>query len=415
MSTHTLDRPQPLGIFALPAGYLVLPASEADGARRALMHGDTSVDLPDAWRFFALALRGDLNAAHDALAAQHDEIAAYNRFVLHSTPEAYTTLRDTLDGELRTLLDLVAFTLGYIDRAPEPGALNGEVLALALSAQASAEIEAGNAHKAIDILDRATVASNVASPLLAAQTLNQLAALRRSAQPQNASQALLHYREALRLAADTPLSMLRAELWLNQGTLLHEMADGQRGVLLEAVKCYQEAIRCGLSRDATPEQFALAHNNLALAYLSMPMTEASDQLRMAVAVQSLREALKVYTRDRYPEQWASTQLNLANALQYLPSSHPQDNLAQAVEIYEDVLQVRDRAFDPVGYARVLANQANALAHLGIFGPALEKLNEAHKLFHWHNEPDMAASVLALAGDINERIDARGASLAHSGG
>ena len=89
--------------------------------------------------------------------------------------------------------------------------------------------------------------------------------------------------------------------------------------------------------------------------------------------------------EEHPDMWASVSMNLANALQYAPSSHPQENLIQAVEIYEDVLQVRSRAKDPVAYALVLLNQANALAHLGIFKPALEKLAESYKLFHWYDQ------------------------------
>jgi tetratricopeptide (TPR) repeat protein len=141
---------------------------------------------------------------------------------------------------------------------------------------------------------------------------------------------------------------------------------------------------------------------VGLRYLAMPMREAGDALRAAVAIQSLREALRIYTRDEHPESWASTQLNLANALQYLPSSHPAENLAQAVEIYQELLAVRTKEMDPVGYARLLANQANALAHLGVFGEALTQLEEAHRLFHWHGEPELAAAALEQVARINER-------------
>jgi tetratricopeptide (TPR) repeat protein len=123
---------------------------------------------------------------------------------------------------------------------------------------------------------------------------------------------------------------------------------------------------------------------------------------MGIAVQSLREALKVYAPESHPELYASVRMNLANALQYLPSSHPEENLQQAVEIYEELLQIRQRALDPIAYARTLFNQANALGHLGIFAPALEKLAEAHKLFHWHGEPDLAAEALAQSATIQSQ-------------
>ena len=68
---------------------------------------------------------------------------------------------------------------------------------------------------------------------------------------------------------------------------------------------------------------------------------------------------------------------------------------QAVEIYEELLQTRSRAEDPVGYARLLANQANALAHLGLFSQSLEKANEAYKSVHWHNEADAAEQRIGI--------------------
>jgi tetratricopeptide (TPR) repeat protein len=135
----------------------------------------------------------------------------------------------------------------------------------------------------------------------------------------------------------------------------------------------------------------------------MRMSEGGNQLRMAVAVQSFREALRICDREAAPDLWASIQLNLANSLQYLTSSHPEENLVQAVELYEELITQRKKAFDPVGYGRILTNQANALAHLGIFPPALEKLQEARKLFEWHEERELAASAMELVGQIHEQV------------
>jgi tetratricopeptide (TPR) repeat protein len=108
--------------------------------------------------------------------------------------------------------------------------------------------------------------------------------------------------------------------------------------------------------------------------------------------------------------WASVSMNLANALQYAPSSHPEENLIQAVEIYEQVLQVRSRAKDPVAYALVLLNQANALAHLGIFKPALEKLAEAYKLFHWYDQIEQAETAREMVEQINQRMGENNAEI-----
>lgn len=394
-------RPQPVGVFPLPAGLLLLPPANASSD--ALMKGDRDADLPEEWRFYRLALEGELDAALALLARDATPIGKYNRFVLAPDADLYRELRCAFGGELAKFLDVAAYTAGIIDATPSEEGLDGEFRAMALMVQAAHRIEQDSAATAIPALELAVDAARPNSPVFVAQLLGQLASLRRSIPGESLASAVLHYRDAIQLAAGTPLTGVPGELWLSLGMTYQEMSNGQRGMLVEAVKAYQEALYCGLTVENHPELFAMAQNNLGLAYLSMPMTEASDQLRMAVAVQSFREALKVYTKEKHAEMWASVQLNLANALQYLPSSHPEENLIQAVEIYDALLAFRNKALDPLGYARLLANQANALAHLGIFSPALEKVSEAYKLFHWHGEPDLAASSLQLVERINEKL------------
>jgi len=378
-------RPQPLGVFPFPAGLLLLP--DVDPSKRTalngLMRGDATTPVPSEWRFFQLALTGDYPSALAAVDGT-DAIAVHNRIALGAD----------LDEAGNILRDAVRYAVGRTDHPPDAGDLDAELRAFVLMLQATQSIEQNHFARAIPVLREAVAAARTASPEFAAQLLGQLAALE-SDQP---ALAMQHYREAL-LIANGPA---RAELSLQLGILLQDHAKGNRAALLEAVKAYQDALRFGIALEQNPESFALLQNNLALAYLAMPMAESGDQLRMGIAVQSLRDALKVYTKEKYPEQWASTQLNLANALQYIPTSHPEENLIQAVEIYDEILSVRKKAFDPVGYARLLANQANALAHLGIFAPAMEKISEAYKLFQWHNEPEMAASAMSLVESISEQ-------------
>lgn len=300
-----------------------------------------------------------LRVGREADAAPHageDPVGRYNAFVLAPSAELYAATMCTLDGPVKELLDVAAYTLGVIDEPPaETLTLDAELLALALSARAAWHLEQDDARMAMLLLKQAAIAAAPALPLFA------------------------------------------AALWTELG-MLHQDRGGQsRTALSEAVKAYQEAIHAGYDEQHHPEQYGLLQNNIGLAYLSMPMVEASDQLRMAVAVQSFREACRMFARETNPEMWASTQLNLANALQYLPSSHPVENLGKAVEIYERLLEVRDREQDPIGYARVLANQANALAHLGGLVVALAKFREARGLA-------MRAGAADLEASLTEQID-----------
>ncbi|MBX9604565.1 MAG: tetratricopeptide repeat protein [Bryobacteraceae bacterium] len=402
MSALVKLRPQPVGIYQLPAAFLLLPETDNRAALAALLMGDSHCSLPREFRFYRLALDGRAEEAYEAITGS-GEIDHWNRFVLRPDANTYQDLRLRIAPDMRGMLDAAAFAVGLAEEPPTGDGLDGELLALVLATAASKFLESEDQEQAAALLARAFSEAESASPLLAAQILNQIGSLERSTHPQT---AIERYRRAIALAGSTPLTSLRAELWMNLGIAWQLAAEGRRGPLLEAAKAFQESIRCGLSLDHMPEMYATAQMNLALSYLGTPAREASDQLRMGIAVQCLREALKVFRRDTHPEMWASAQMNLANALQYLPSSHPEENLQQAVNLYEELLEVRNRALDPLGYARTLANQGNALAHLGMFEPATTKLNEAHKLFHWHGEPDMAASVLELVGDINSKIEER---------
>ena len=142
--------------------------------------------------------------------------------------------------------------------------------------------------------------------------------------------------------------------------------------------------------------------NVAIAILAMPMTQASDQVRLGVAVQSLRAALRVYRPETHPYEWSSSQMNLANALQYLPSKHREENLQEAVGLYEEVLAVRSPRSDPIGCARVLANQANALAHLAIFDHATTAYTQARELFERAGEADAVEVVDRQLAQIAEQ-------------
>ncbi len=397
-------RPQPIGIYAPPASNLLLPSvRDGHNALHSLLAGDLDIAVPAEWQFFVMAARGDVEKAMALLAGLDSPLAIYNRFVLMPTEAAFRAAQQSLSGELKELLEVAAYASGITDEIADSFSLDGELLALALVTRAASDIDNEAPSEAKAKLQAASEEVQEVSPLLASILLSQQADLMVS--PLNETPALVIqvYREAIRLAGDCKLPMLLAELYTKIGMLFQNSANGQRGPVLEAVNSYQAALRLGISEEDHPEMFAQIQNNLGLAFLSTPTMEASNQLRTGIAVQSFRHALKIYMPETHPDMWASVSMNLANALQYAPTSHPEENLILAVETYEDVLKVRSRAKDPVAYATVLHNQANALSHLGMFKPALEKLAEAYKLFHWYEQIDQANASKDLVEQINLRL------------
>ncbi|MBU3705625.1 MAG: hypothetical protein FGM50_02940 [Mycobacterium sp.] len=384
-------RPQPLGAFPLPLGYLLIPASpDTEDARLALLAGRVP-EWPASLRAHELALADDRDGALAALSGD-DAITRYNRFVMDPDGADPAELRSAL-GEFGVLVDVVLFALGRSDTAPELGEADGELAATVLSAQASRALQNGDAPTAVALLDRAAEQAAAVSEPLRGVLLGAAASIL------DGPGAVTRLNDALRaLEGAEDLRIARAELHLALAGLLHEQAVDRPELLNNAVPHYHSALQL-VWREEAPLLWASAHANLATAYLTMPMTEASSQLRLGVAAQSLRSALKVYTPEEYPEQWASVQLNLANSLVYTPSSHQGDNLVEAVELYEAVLAARDRDTDPLGRARVLANQGNVLAHLGAFDQAKAKLYEARFLFEELGDHDSVRTVRGVLDEI----------------
>ena len=383
-------RPQPLGAFPLPLGYLLIPASaDTEEARLALLAGRLP-QWPAALRAHELALAGDRDGALAALDGD-DPITRYNRFVMDPDGVDTGELRAAL-GDFGVLVDVVQFALGRSDTAPELGDATGELAATVLSAQASRALQDGDPQPAAALLDRAAgQAAGVSEPLRGVL-------LGAAASVLDGPEAVSRYENALAALEDAEdLRLARAELHLALAGVFHEQAVDRPDLLNKAVPHYHSVLQL-VWREEAPLLWASAHANLATAYLTMPMTEASSQLRLGVAAQSLRSALKVYTPEEHPEQWASVQVNLANSLVYTPSSHQTDNLVEAVNLYEAVLAARDRDTDPLGRARVLANQGNVLAHLGDFDQAKAKLYDARFLFEELGDHD---SVLAVRGVLDE--------------
>ena len=368
----------------------------------ALVSGLVPEEWPAGTEFLRRALDEDIDQAVADLSGD-DLISRYNRAVLVGGDESWAALANETTGELRALVDTARFSVGLVDTPPDAEGATGEVAAVVRSARASAALERGDVAVAVDELaEGALQADEAGSPILAASLRLNRAELLRDALDDPTASA----READLAVKRLPLSApreLRAELQVTRALARQQLAGTERGALLAVVADLTEATKI-FREDTYPEMFAVCNQHLALAYLVMPMSDDGDRIRIGVAVTSMRAALRVYSPQTHPVAWASTQLNLANALQYLPSVHQADNLDEAVQLYEELLQYRDPVADPLGYARILANQGNALGHLGVFGDARERLTSARDLFEGAGDRDSAASVDEVLTGLTEAED-----------
>jgi hypothetical protein len=396
---------QPLGAFPLPAGYMLVPDVDdprVDDAVASLLAGKLPSVWPAAMRAHQFVHTGELLAAH-AILVDDDPVSLYNRYLLWPATVDPARVAQRLPADLAPLVDVVRYTSGAVD---EPPPLPGEgvspiVTGLVLSTHATHALAAGQPGAAVELLsDAAALVEELTPPLAAllrgnAGTIGHQHGLDRA-------RARNDLRAAAAALTDTDLHVAKAELHYQLGTLEHEDAVAVDGSLRAAMHHYYTTLQL-VTEHSAPHLWASAQLSLATSHLSSQMVEASDALRTGIAIQAMRASLRIFTKDEHAAQWAMATLNLANALVYSPSVKQGDNLVEAVELYEEVLETRGRDADPLGRARVLANQGNALAHLGIFGEAKAKLYEARFLFEEHLDHDSAFAVRGVLDEIAKQL------------
>jgi tetratricopeptide (TPR) repeat protein len=248
---------------------------------------------------------------------------------------------------------------------------------------------------AVELYDEALALCPAEDALFAARiTARKGTALQ--AVPEPGTQCLERARDAyeraipvLREAGDTAEL---AEAEMNLGLVLQSLAAAGRARLVDAIAAYQRALTV-FERERYPVEYAILQNNLATAFLSMPLTDERAAMREALAVQSFEAALEVVTLIDHPSEYAMLQNNLGNALQYAPSAHPAENCLRALDAYDEALKVRSRATTPLEYANTIANKANCLWNLaGDLAEVRGYYAEAHDIFAANGETEKAALV-----------------------
>tara|TARA_R110002074_G_scaffold21703_1_gene67147 strand:- start:146 stop:1162 length:1017 start_codon:yes stop_codon:yes gene_type:complete len=220
-------------------------------------------------------------------------------------------------------------------------------------------------HNAITLYDRALEFCEDDDALTRARIEARKATALQSI-PENGSEYLL--KAQLTLEAALPIleqqgsDEEKAEAQMNLGLINHNLAGFHQAKITDAIALYQRALHV-FTREKYATEFAILHNNLATAYLSMPMTDERGKMREALAVQSFEEALTVVTLIDQPSEYAMLQNNLGNALQYVSSSHAVENNYRALDAYDEALKVRTKSDTPMEYANTVCNKANCLRNL----------------------------------------------------
>ena len=276
-------------------------------------------------------------------------------------------------------------------------------------------------HAAVRLYDHALALCPVDAPLLSARiTARKGTALQ--AIPESGTtwlaQARAAYEAALPVLARLGTGEEVAEAEMNLGLVLQQLAGVGRARISDAIAAYQRSLRT-FNAKRYPIEFAIVQNNLATAFLSMPMTDERAKVREALAVQCFEEALKVVNLIDHPAEYAMLQNNLGNALQYASSSHAVENNLRALAAYAEALKVRTRAMTPLEYANTIANKANCLwnlpvdpAHPGTDSHLKEAkacYQEAREIFASYGESEKAQMMTEAVGRLEHEMLSRGSA------
>lgn len=218
--------------------------------------------------------------------------------------------------------------------------------------------------QAVVLYERAIALCGSDEPLRRARATVGMATALRSIPAHDAAllmQAKSLYATALPILQEHASPEEVAEAEMNLGLVLQSLVAVGQARMADSIQAYQRALRV-FTGDAYPQEHAILQNNIAIAYLSMPMTGAGD-MQQGMAVQAFEQALRWVTLIDHPNEYAMLQNNLGNALQYLPSTHAIDNNVRAVTAYDEALKVRTASDTPLEYANTIANKANVLSNL----------------------------------------------------
>jgi hypothetical protein len=214
--------------------------------------------------------------------------------------------------------------------------------------------------------------------------------------------ALEAYDRGVKSAALTQeCSFVMATIRVNLGGAYGLRVRGEAAENQELAIAAHEQALTALSRETTPQSWAMAQNNLAAAYLARIRGKRAENIERAIA--RLEETLQVWTRQDFPAAWAGVQNNLSSAHLKRIRGNRADNIERAIEASANSLTVRSREY-PTGeapiknpYADLLKESQEGLDKLGMSSLG-KSLSDAMDLtLNAEAKGSRAAVVLPTAG------------------
>jgi len=157
------------------------------------------------------------------------------------------------------------------------------------------------------------------------------------------------------------------------GSAYHRRFKGDWGENQErSIACCQNALQV-YTREAWPEKWAAIQNTLALAYGNRIRGDRLENAELART--ACFAAMEVDTREANPAAWAQLQNNLGIIYRDRICGDKAENLEQAIACYENALLFRIREESPELWAQTHMNLASAYRHR-LHGDPVENVEKA---------------------------------------
>ena len=156
---------------------------------------------------------------------------------------------------------------------------------------------------------------------------------------------------------ETPRERVKAQLGFGLGSAYLVRRRGVHADNLETGIAYLEAALAVWTREAEPQDWARAHNNIGIAYWGRIRGERADNQEKAIA--HYEAALTIFSQETARQEWAQLQNNLAIAYWSRVHGERASNLETAIAHFEAALGVFARETEPLLWAQAQNNLGNA--------------------------------------------------------
>ncbi|HNL38111.1 MAG TPA: hypothetical protein PKH43_03235 [Saprospiraceae bacterium] len=181
------------------------------------------------------------------------------------------------------------------------------------------------------------------------------------------AEALGYINRAIEIFRQEEMPELLAQAHHRRAMLLYSWAKtGQPQFFKGALDSFKEAAKV-FTREEAPDVFADIQQYLGIIYAEMPDETLKQSMWAAISSSAFQDALSFYNKKDFPFDYARVCNHYGNALTKSPPAVHSDNIEKALFYYNEALDVRRADLLPVERAVTLLNYVEACWHLNLEG------------------------------------------------